>query len=198
MTGNVSQADARVVVAITGATGAIFGVRILERLRDFDVETHLVMSTWGARTLEHETTYTADDVRGLADVVHRSADQGATISSGSFRTRGMIVSPCSMKTLAGIATGYGQDLVVRAADVTLKEHGRLVLMVRESPLNAIHLENMLKLSRLGVRIVPPMPAFYNQPESVDDVIDHIVTRALDQLDLHSERTPRWDGELRRR
>lgn len=198
MTNDIPTNPQRVVVAITGATGAIFGVRLLQRLREFPVETHLVLSAWGARTLSHETPYTPDDVRELADVAYRPSEQGAAISSGSFRTTGMIIAPCSMKTLAGIASGYADDLVVRAADVTLKEHGRLVLMVRESPLNAIHLENMLGLARLGVRIVPPMPAFYNHPETIEDVVDHIVTRSLDQLDLISEHTKRWDGGLRSR
>lgn len=189
------QPTKRVIVAITGATGSIFGVRLLERLGDFDVERHLVLSSWGTRTLLHETSYSVSDVRGLAEVVHRPGDQGASISSGSFRTQGMIVAPCSMKTLAAIASGYGQDLVARAADVVMKESGRLVLLVRESPLNAIHLENMLKLARLGVQIVPPVPAFYNHPETLGDIIDHVVTRVLDQLDFVSERTPRWDGRL---
>jgi flavin prenyltransferase len=183
----------RIVVGITGATGSIFGIRMLERLREFDVETHLVVSPWGGRTLEHETPYTIDEVRGLADVVYKPNDQGAAISSGSFQTHGMIIAPCSVKTLAGIAAGYAQDLVARAADVVLKENRRLVLLVRESPLSAIHLENMLKLAQLGVRLVPPVPAFYNQPKSLEDVVDHIVTRALDQFDMHSDQTPRWDG-----
>lgn len=190
--------SARIVVAITGATGSILGVRALERLREFEVETHLIISPWGGRTLEHETPYTIDDVRGMADVVYRANDQSAAISSGSFQTDGMIVAPCSARTLAGIASGYAQDLIVRAADVVFKEGRPLVLLVRESPFSALHLENMLKLSRLGVRIVPPLPAFYNQPKTLEDMIDHIVTRALDQLGLHSEQTPRWDGLLQQR
>lgn len=187
----------RVIVAITGATGAVFGVRVLERLREFAVETHLVVTPWGGRTLEHETSYSLAQVHAMADVVHRPNDQGATISSGSFLTSGMVVAPCSVKTMAGIASGYANDLVTRAADVVIKEHRPLVLLVRESPLSALHLENMLKLARLGVRIVPPVPAFYNRPQSVEDMVDHVVTRSLDQLDLFSQRTPRWDGVVRR-
>lgn len=189
---------ARVVVAITGATGSIFGVRMLERLREFNVETHLIISPWGRRTLEHETTRRIDDVQALADAVYRSSEQGAAISSGSFETHGMVVAPCSAKTLAGIAAGYAQDLIVRAADVAIKEGRPLVLLVRESPLSALHLENMLKLARLGVRIVPPLPAFYNQPKTLEDMVDHIVTRALDQLGLRSSGTARWYGSMQRR
>jgi 4-hydroxy-3-polyprenylbenzoate decarboxylase len=185
----------RIVVAITGATGAVFGVRALERLREFDVETHLIVSAWGAKTLQHETGLTTRQVRALADVVHRPGDQGAVVSSGSYETLGMLVAPCSVKTLASIAAGFADDLVARAADVVIKEQRKLVLMVRESPFSAIHLENMLKLARLGVVIVPPMPAFYTRPASIEDIVDHIVTRTLDQFGLHSDRTPRWDGRL---
>jgi flavin prenyltransferase len=187
----------RLVVAITGASGSILGVRMLERLREFDVETHLVLTAWGSRTLEHETSWTADEVRGLADVVHKPGDLGATISSGSFHTEGMVIAPCSVKTLAAIANGYAEDLVARAADVVLKERRRLVLLVREAPLSEIHLENMLKLARMGVSIVPPVPGFYARPKTLDEVVDHIVTRALDQVGLVSQETPRWDGNVTR-
>lgn len=185
----------RIIVAITGATGAIFGVRALERLREFDVETHVIISPWGAKTIEHETGRSVKDVRALADVSHRPQEQGATISSGSFLTLGMLIAPCSVKTLAAISSGFAEDLVARAADVVLKEQRKLVLMVRESPLSPIHLENMLRASRAGATILPPMPGFYTQPESIDDLIDHIVTRALDQFGLHSDATKRWDGKL---
>ena len=185
----------RVIVAITGATGAVFGVRTLQRLQEFDVETHLVVSGWGMRTLAHETSLGPDDLKGIADFVYRPGDQGAAISSGSFRTAGMIVAPCSVKTVAAIASGYASDLIPRAADVVLKERRSLVLLVRESPLSEIHLDNMLKLSRMGVSIVPPVPAFYNHPSSIAELIDHVVTRALDQLGLESYSTPRWDGRM---
>ena len=187
----------RIIVAITGATGAIFGVRALERLREFDVETHLIISPWGAKTIAHETGRSVEEVRSLANVSYRPQDQGATISSGSFVTLGMLVAPCSVKTLAAISSGFADDLVARAADVVLKEQRKLVLMVRESPLSPIHLENMLRLSRAGATMFPPMPAFYSQPASIDELVDHIVTRALDQFGLHSEATKRWDGNLKR-
>ena len=187
----------RIIVAITGATGAIFGVRALERLREFDVETHLIISPWGAKTITHETRRSVKEVRSLADVSHLPQEQGATISSGSFVTLGMLVAPCSVKTLAAISSGFANDLVARAADVVLKEQRKLVLMVRESPLSPIHLENMLRLSRAGATMFPPMPAFYLQPASIDELVDHIVTRALDQFGLHSEATKRWDGNLKR-
>ncbi len=199
MTGpSAKPAPQRIIVGITGATGAIFGIRMLERLREFDVESHVIISAWGARTIEHETPYTAKQVRELADFSHRPSEQDATVSSGSFETRGMVVAPCTAKTLAHISTGVADDLVARAADVVLKEGRKLVLLVRETPFSAIHLENMLRLARLGVSILPPLPAFYNQPSTIQDVVDHIVTRALDQFGLHSERTPRWDGIMNTR
>jgi flavin prenyltransferase len=183
----------RLVVGITGATGAFLGVRTLQILKDAGVETHLVMSKWGARTLLHETAHTVDYVKSLATETYSDSDQGAAISSGSFVTDGMIVAPCSVRTLAAIAQGHGDNLVHRAADVVLKERRKLVLMVRETPLNDIHLENMLKLSRMGVVIVPPVPAFYTNPQTLDDVVNHIVMRALDQFGLHLDIAARWHG-----
>jgi 4-hydroxy-3-polyprenylbenzoate decarboxylase len=185
----------RLIVGITGASGTIYGIRLLERLRALDIETHLVLSRWGARTLVHETRYTVDDVQRLATVSYASTDQGAAISSGSFLTMGMIVLPCSMKTLGAIAHGIGESLVSRAADVVLKERRRLVLAVREAPFHDIHLENMLRLSRMGVIISPPVPAFYNHPKTIDDIVDHTVTRMLDLFGLHGDDTARWDGEM---
>ncbi|WP_086564078.1 non-oxidative hydroxyarylic acid decarboxylases subunit B [Streptomyces africanus] len=184
----------RLVIGMTGATGAVLGIRLLQELqRQPDVETHLVMSRWARATVELETTWTAREVARLADVVHGPEDQAASISSGSFRTDGMVVTPCSAKTLAAIRAGYGGDLIARAADVQLKEQRRLVLVVRETPLSAIHLENMLALSRMGVTLLPPVPAFYNRPANVDDVVDHIVARVMDQFGLDSERAVRWEG-----
>jgi len=183
----------RIVVGITGATGTIFGVRVLKALKDFGVETHLVISQWGSRTLAHETSYTTDDVKSLATYSYAASDQGAPISSGSLITDGMIVAPCSMRTLAAIAHGQGDNLIHRAADVVLKERRKLLVIVREAPLSEIHLENMLKLSRMGVVIFPPVPAFYNQPETIDDIVNHIVTRALDQFGIHLDMTTRWEG-----
>ena len=185
----------RVIVGITGATGAIYGVRLLERLREAGAETHLVISRWGARTLLHETTWSRERVEALASVTYAPADMGAAISSGSFRTDGMVIAPCSAKTLAAIAHGFGENLIHRAADVVLKERRRLVLAVREAPLSDIHLENMLKLSRMGAVILPPMPAFYNNPRTVDDVIDHTVARILDQFGIPVESAMRWSGDM---
>jgi 4-hydroxy-3-polyprenylbenzoate decarboxylase len=185
----------RLIVGMTGSTGAIFGVRFLEALKNADVETHLIISKWAQRTIEHETNYTLEQVRALASVVHSQGDMGATISSGSFLTEGMVVIPCSVRTLGGIANGYGEHLVHRAADVILKERRRLVLVVRETPLSEVHLENMLKLARMGVVMLPPMPAFYNHPQTVDDVVHHIVGRVLDQFGIPAPFEKRWDGHM---
>jgi flavin prenyltransferase len=182
-----------VIVALTGATGTILGVRVLEMLQTSGVETHLVMSRWGARTLVHETTYTVEQVEALATRVYPLTDQGAAISSGSFLTMGMIVVPCSVRTLAAIAHGLGDNLIHRAADVILKERRKLVLAVREAPLSDIHLENMLKLSRMGVVICPPMPAFYNKPQSLDDMVNYSAARLIDQLGIHVDVRNRWTG-----
>jgi 4-hydroxy-3-polyprenylbenzoate decarboxylase len=186
----------RIIVAITGATGAFYGVRLLERFRDAGVETHLVLSRWGARTLLHETPYTRKEVEALATVSHPAGDMGAAISSGSFRTDGMVIAPCSAKTLAAIATGVSENLVHRAADVVLKERRRLVLLAREAPLSEIHLENMLKLARMGAVVLPPVPAFYHQPRTIDEIVDHTVARVLDQFGLELRGAPRWAGEMR--
>jgi 4-hydroxy-3-polyprenylbenzoate decarboxylase len=187
--------SSRLIVGITGATGSIFGIRLLQALHGSGVETHAVVSKWGARTLAHETPYTLDQVQAMATTCYAPSDQGAAISSGSFVTTGMVVAPCSMRTLAAIAHGQGDNLIHRAADVILKERRKLVLVVREAPLNDIHLENMLKLSRMGVVILPPVPAFYNHPQSIDEMVDHIVMRILDQFDIHLGLTERWDGEM---
>jgi 4-hydroxy-3-polyprenylbenzoate decarboxylase len=187
----------RLIVGITGASGTIYGIRLLERLRALDVETHLILSRWGARTLIHETSYTVEQVRQLATRSYAPADQGAAVSSGSFVTMGMIVLPCSMRTLGAIAYGVGETLIPRAADVVLKERRRLVLGVREAPFHEIHLENMLKLTRMGAIVSPPVPAFYNRPASIDDLIDHTVTRMLDLFGLYTTDTARWNGEMER-
>jgi len=185
----------RLIVGMTGSTGAIFGVRFLEALKHADVESHLIVSKWAQRTIEHETNYTLEQVRSLASVVHSPGDMGATISSGSFLTDGMVVIPCSVRTLGGIAGGYGEHLVHRAADVILKERRRLVLVVRETPLSEVHLENMLKLARMGVTMLPPLPAFYNHPQSIDDIVNHIVARVLDQFGIPAPFEKRWDGQM---
>jgi 4-hydroxy-3-polyprenylbenzoate decarboxylase len=185
----------RIIVGITGATGAIYGVRLLERLREAGIETHVVISRWGARTLMHETPYSREQVEALASFTYPPGDMGAAISSGSFRTDGMIIAPCSAKTLAAIAHGFGDNLIHRAADVVLKERRRLVLLVREAPLSDIHLENMLKLSRMGAVVLPPLPAFYNHPRTIDDLVDHTVSRVLDQFGLETSGAERWAGEM---
>jgi 4-hydroxy-3-polyprenylbenzoate decarboxylase len=185
----------RIIVGITGATGVIYGVRLLERLRDAGVETHLVISRWGARTLVHETPYSREQVEALAHTAYAPGDMGAAISSGSFQTGGMIIVPCSAKTLGAIAHGYGDGLIHRAADVVLKERRTLLLAVRETPLSDIHLENMLKLSRMGAVILPPMPAFYNNPRSLADIVEHTVARMLDQFGIEVPGAPRWSGEM---
>ncbi len=185
----------RIIVGITGATGAVFGVRLLEALRAAQVETHLVLSKWGQQTIEHEMGVTVAQLRERASVVHSSNNMGATISSGSFRTEGMAIAPCSMRTAAAIAHGYGENLVHRAADVVLKERRKLVLVPRETPLSEVHLENLLKLARMGATVLPPMPAFYNHPKTIDDIVDHIVARVLDQFGIEAAFAKRWDGKM---
>jgi 4-hydroxy-3-polyprenylbenzoate decarboxylase len=186
---------ARLIVGITGATGTIFGVRLLQMLHGSGVETHLVVSKWAARTLAHETPFSLKNVQDLATQSYGIGAQGAAISSGSFVTMGMVIVPCSMRTLAAIAHGIGDNLIHRAADVILKERRKLVLVVRESPFSEIHLENMLKLARMGVVILPPVPAFYNHPQNLDDMINHITMRVIDQFDIHLDVMNRWDGVL---
>jgi 4-hydroxy-3-polyprenylbenzoate decarboxylase len=185
----------RIIVGITGATGVVYGVRLLERLREAGVETHLVISRWGSRTLLHETPYSREQVESLAHTAYMPGDMGAAISSGSFATAGMIIAPCSAKTLGAIAHGYGDGLIHRAADVVLKERRKLLLAVREAPLSEIHLENMLKLARMGTVILPPMPAFYHNPRSLTDIVDHTVERMLDQFGVDVPDARRWTGEM---
>ena len=191
--GLTSTAPRRIVVAITGATGTIYGVRLLEMLRSADVETHLVISRWGARTLVHETPYSVAQVHALADHVHRVADQGAPISSGSYLTDAMLIVPCSMRTLAAIAHGLGDNLIHRAADVMLKERRTLVLAIRESPLSEIHLRNMLRVTRAGAVVVPPVPSFYDKPQTIDDIVNYTVARLLDHVGIHLDVADRWRG-----
>jgi len=188
----------RIIVAMTGATGAILGIRLLEALRVLGVETHLVMSEWAERTVRIETSYSVAAVRDLASVHHRFDNQAASISSGSFRVDGMVVVPCSMNTLAALAHGIGDNLIVRAADVVLKERRTLVVVPRETPFNTTHLRNLLALGEMGVSILPPMLTYYNHPASVDDMTRHIVARVLDQFDIDNDLTVRWPAVVRRR
>jgi 4-hydroxy-3-polyprenylbenzoate decarboxylase len=194
-------APTRIIVGITGASGAIFGIRILEALRALELESHLVLSRWARTTIPHETGRSVTEVESLATESHHHDNQAAPLSSGSFRTAGMVIAPCSMKTLAAIRHGLGENLVCRAADVVLKEGRKLVLVARESPLSAIHLENMLHLARMGVVIFPPVPAFYNRPSTIDDIVDHIAGRVLDQFGIEMPDLKRWsgfDGKLKKR
>jgi 4-hydroxy-3-polyprenylbenzoate decarboxylase len=184
----------RVIVAITGASGVVYGIRALDKLADAGVETHLVMTRSGIATLSHETDLSVQDVRDRAGVVHSPHDLGASISSGSFRVAGMLVAPCSVRTLSGIANSYDEDLVVRAADVTLKERRRLVLLLRETPLHAGHLRLMSQVTESGAVVMPPVPAFYTRPASVEEIVDDTVDRALDLLGLDAGSDRRWTGE----
>jgi flavin prenyltransferase len=183
----------RIIVAITGATGAVYGVRLLAALDKLGVESHLIVSRWGEVTIPKETGLSVREVAAMASVVHSRDNQAATISSGSFRHDGMIVAPCSMKTLAAIRMGYADSLIPRAADVTLKERRRLVLLARESPFSEIHLENMLALTRMGAIIAPPAPAFYNKPTTIEELVDHTVGRVLDLFGLETPQLRRWEG-----
>lgn len=184
----------RIVLAISGASGAIYGVRLLEVLKEAEIETHLVISDWGKKTVTLETDYTVETIMGLAAKCYDIKNMGAAISSGSFKHSGMVIAPCSMKTLAGIAHGYDDNLITRAAGVTLKEQRKMIILPRETPLTAIHLENMLKLSRLGVVTMPPVPAFYNRPKSLDEIINHTVARVLDHLGIENRLIKRWGEE----
>ncbi|MCH7979060.1 MAG: UbiX family flavin prenyltransferase [Acidobacteria bacterium] len=184
----------KLIVGISGATGAIYGVRLLQILKTTpEVETHLVLSKAAERTIPFETPLTVKEVQALADVTYNVQDIGATISSGSFPVEGMIVAPCSMKTLAAVATSYTTDLLSRSADVTLKEGRRLVLMVRETPLHLGHLRMMVQAAEIGAIILPPLPAFYNFPKTLDDIINHTVGRTLDLFHLDLDLVKRWRG-----
>jgi 4-hydroxy-3-polyprenylbenzoate decarboxylase len=184
----------RIVVGITGSTGSLYGIRLLECLRTTpDVETHLVISAPGKRTLVEETDRSVKDVEALAHVVYDDKDIGACLASGSYRTAGMAIAPCSIKTVSALANSHTDTLISRAGDVTLKEGRTLVAVVRETPLHAGHLKQMLALAEIGAVILPPMPAFYLRPKTVDDVIDHTVARILDRLGLPQDLLPEWPG-----
>jgi len=183
----------RVVVGITGASGAVYGVRLLERLRELQVRTHLVVTSAGVLNVHHELGLDRGALEQLADEVHALGDVGACIASGSHPTTAMVVAPCSMKTLAAIAHGFGDNLLTRAADVTLKERRRLVLMVRETPFNLAHIRNMEAVTLMGGVIFPPLPGLYQRPQSIAEMIDHTVGRVLDLFDIAHALTPRWSG-----
>jgi flavin prenyltransferase len=183
----------RLIVGISGASGVIYGVRMLDALRELGVESHLVVTRAALLTLSQESDFSADDLMGRADVTHRLNDVGATIASGSFRTMGMVIAPCSVRTMSEIATGVTSTLLTRAADVVLKERRPLVLMVRETPLHLGHLRTMTALAEMGAVIAPPLPAFYTRPSSIDQIVDQSVGRALDLFGLDWSAVRRWDG-----
>ncbi|MAF01745.1 UbiX family flavin prenyltransferase [Herbaspirillum sp.] len=194
MSNSSSQPRQRLIVAITGATGAIYGVRLLEHLRKHgQVETHLMVSEAGVLNLHQELDMRRKDVEALADVVHNVRDVGACIASGSFASTGMVVAPCSMKTLAAVAHGLSDNLITRAADVVLKERRRLVLMVRETPFNLAHLRNMTSVTEMGGVIFPPLPGFYQRPASMEEMVDHTLGRVLDMFGISMQLTPEWQG-----
>lgn len=181
----------RLVVGITGSTGVIYGIRLLDTLKKLNIETHLILSEWASKCIPMETEHTVDYVISLATNVSDEKNMASSVSSGTHRIDGMIVAPCSMKTLSAISNGYDNTLIARAAGVTIKESRKLVLMARETPLSTIHLENMLKLSRLGIIILPPVTEFYTKPKSIDDIINHGVGKCLDQFDIEHDLYPRW-------
>jgi 4-hydroxy-3-polyprenylbenzoate decarboxylase len=184
------------VIAITGATGAVYGVRLLQVLRaDPGVRTHLLLSSAGVLNVKQELDMSRAEVEALADVVHNVRDVGASIASGSFQTDGMVIAPCSMKTLAAVAHGLADNLITRAADVTLKERRRLILMVRETPFNLAHIRNMEAVTLMGGIIFPPLPGFYQRPKTIEAMVDHTVGRVLDLLHVNHQLTPRWQGEI---
>lgn len=187
----------RIVVGISGSTGAIYGIRLLEVLRARpEIETHLVISAPGKKTIAYETDYSVKDVEALAHVVYDNRDVGAALASGSFRTAGMVIVPCSMKTVSALATSYTDTLLARAGDVTLKEGRQLIVVVRESPLHLGHLRQLTALAEIGAIVMPPMPAFYQRPQTVSDIVNHTVARILDRLGIPHDLAPEWTG-LRR-
>ena len=187
-------ARTRIVVGMTGATGAIYGIRILEELRRHqEVEVHLVLSNPAKRTIVEETSRPVKEVEALAHVLHDNRDIGAALASGAFRTSGMVIAPCSIKTMSAVANCYSDSLITRAADVTLKEGRTLIVLVRETPLHAGHLRQMLTLAELGAVVLPPMPAFYQRPQTVEDIVNHTVGRVLERLGLPQDLVPEWTG-----
>jgi len=186
----------RIIIAISGASGFAYGVKALQLLRDLNVETHLVISKAGQITRSHETDLSREDVEALADVNYSINDVGAAVSSGSFNTMGMLIAPCSMRTLACIASGVADSLLTRAADVVLKERRKLVLMIRETPLHLLHLRNMQAVTECGAIIFPPVPAFYTRPTSLDDIVTHSIARALDLFGLDAKSIPRWGETIK--
>ncbi len=185
------QQPKRIIIGISGASGIQYGIRLLEVLKPLPLETHLIVSKAAQQVRKYESQLSLDDIKNMADKYHAIEDIACHLASGSFDTIGMIIAPCSMNTLAAIAHGFGHNALTRAADVVLKERRKLVLMVRESPLNTAHLENMLKVNQMGGIIAPPVPAFYNHPETITDIVDHSVGRVLDLFDIKMDFVKRW-------
>jgi len=183
----------RIIVAITGATGVLYGIRLLEVLRMAEVETHLILSSQAKEIIAYETDFTVGQVEGLARCVHDVANLAASLSSGSFKTDGMVVVPCTIKTLSGIANSYNENLIVRAADVALKERRRLILVVRETPLHTGHLDLLKRVAECGAILLPPVPAFYHRPSRIEDLIDHMVGKILDLMGIDHSLYERWEG-----
>jgi flavin prenyltransferase len=181
----------KIIVGITGSSGVIYGIKLLYFLKKSEIETHIVLSKWAEKNIEIETDESVVEVKKLASFEYKENDMAASISSGSFKTDGMIIIPCSMKTLASIANGYDDNLISRAASVTIKENRKLVIVPRETPLSQIHLSNMLKLAKIGVTILPAMPGFYHRPKTINDLILHIVGKTLDQFEINNEVFKRW-------
>ena len=182
----------KIVVGITGSSGVIYGIMLLKALKKLEIETHLVLSKWAEKNIEIETDEKVNEIEKIANFVYEESNMAASISSGSFRTDGMAIIPCSMKTLSSIANGYDDNLISRAASVTIKENRRLVLVPRETPLSKIHISNMLKLAEVGVVILPAMPGFYHKPKSIDDLISHIIGKTLDQFGINNDLFTRWN------
>lgn len=185
----------KIIIGISGASGSIYGIDLLQKLSAFsNIKTYLVMSDWAKENIKLETNFTAEQVGQMADYVYDNHNLGAAIASGSFKTDGMVIAPASMKTIAGITVGFDDDLLIRAASVMLKEQRKLILVPRETPLSAIHLENLTKLAKLGVHIIPPIPSFYNHPKTIQDLINHQTMKVLDSLGINNEVSNRWQGE----
>jgi flavin prenyltransferase len=183
----------KIIVGITGSSGVIYGIKLLYFLNKFEIETHVVLSKWAEKNIEIETDESIEKIKKLATFEYKENDMAASISSGSFKTDGMIIIPCSMKTLASISNGYDDNLISRAASVTIKENRKLVIVPRETPLSQIHLSNMLKLAKIGVIILPAMPGFYHRPKTINDLILHVIGKALDQFDINNEVFKRWQN-----
>ena len=191
----LAQRKKKIVIGVSGASGTIYAINLVKKLKEYPmVETHGIISPWAKQNLKLESDLSLNEFESLFDYHYSNKDLGAAVASGSFLTDGMIIVPASMKTVAGISVGLGANLIARAADVTMKEQRKLVIVPRETPLNAIHLENLTKLARLGVQIIPPIPAFYNQPQTIQDLVDHHTKKLLDQFGIVNEHSKRWQGD----